>query len=129
MPHCPHCQRSLLFADSWRKVERKATLFQRPQLSSYLCPFCGQAVRPRRLALSRMILWLGILGLVPGALWLAITLAQPVALYAGIAPNGMLKLLAVVLGAAGMLLPFWLAKAVVRYDLPAADAAPSGGTP
>lgn len=64
-PCCLNCQRSLWFVDIRRKVEQVGRLWRLPRFSHCLCPFCGGAVKPRRVLLSRMILCFGVLVSLP----------------------------------------------------------------
>ncbi len=110
MSHCPHCQRSLNFVDVQRKVEQAAMRWSPPAMSQPLCPFCGEAIRPRRRILSRTILCLGTLIFLPSGILLAVSL-----------PKSMLPSFgygAIVIGCPiiGLLFTLWCAKAVVQYE-------------
>lgn len=111
MPRCPHCSRSLLIAEVRRVVLKPASGWQPPQLSLPKCPWCRGEVRPGRLWLVRLVLVTGIL--LGFSFVMLLLIAWPeLSNFLPELNRGTL----ILLFSAAVVLPFLLAKSLVRYE-------------
>ena len=115
MPACPYCGKSLLFADVRANVTSESKWSWRP-ITKYACPFCLGTLQPRRLLLSRAVLFVGVLGFLWSGILVAAFVREYVAHEFGIYANGILTAIMMVVPAIGLLATLYTAKSIVLYE-------------
>ena len=111
----PYCSKSLLLADVRANMMPESKRSWRP-ITKYTCPFCLGTLQPRRLVLSRFVIFLGVLIFLWGGVFAAALVREYVLHEFGIYANKILAAIVVVIPAIGLLATLYVGKLIVRYE-------------